>query len=132
MSRSPLGVVLRGLPACGRSVTFLVWRKRCIGRTMMFAVFVACTHTLTYPWNRLLIDFYLCVYDRVCKVRRVLFNICDCERTLIYLISNIPRLTKTLHRSYNDEMVNPEVDCHPSMAKTTAMHANSLPPVWYG
>ena len=24
----------------------------------------------------LLIDFYLCVYDRVCKVPRVLFNIC--------------------------------------------------------
>jgi hypothetical protein len=27
-----------------------------------------CTHILTYLWNRLLIDFYLCVYDRVCKV----------------------------------------------------------------
>jgi hypothetical protein len=35
MSRSSLGVVLRGLPACGRSVTFPVWRKRCISRTMM-------------------------------------------------------------------------------------------------
>jgi hypothetical protein len=35
MSRSSLGVVLRGLPARGRSVTFPVWRKRCIGRTMM-------------------------------------------------------------------------------------------------
>jgi hypothetical protein len=30
MSRSSLGVVLRGLPARGRSVTFPVWRKRCI------------------------------------------------------------------------------------------------------
>jgi hypothetical protein len=29
-----------------------------------FAVFVTCTHILTYMWNRLLIDFYLCVYDR--------------------------------------------------------------------
>jgi hypothetical protein len=29
-------------------------------------------------------------------------------------------------------MVNPEVVCHPSMAKTTVMHANSLPPFWYG
>jgi hypothetical protein len=35
MSRSSLGVVLRGLPARGRSVTFPVWRKRCISRTMM-------------------------------------------------------------------------------------------------
>jgi hypothetical protein len=29
-------------------------------------------------------------------------------------------------------MVNPEVVCHPSMAKATAMHANSLPPFSYG
>jgi hypothetical protein len=35
MSWSSLGVVLRGLPARGRSVTFPVWRKRCISRTMM-------------------------------------------------------------------------------------------------
>jgi hypothetical protein len=41
-------------------------------------------------------------------------------------------LMKTLHQSYNDGMVNPEVVCHPSMAKTTVMHANSLPPLWYG
>jgi hypothetical protein len=51
-----------------------------------------------------LIDFYLCVYDRT--------------------VSNIPHLTKTLHQSYNDGMVNPEVVCHPSMAKTTVMHAH--------
>jgi hypothetical protein len=50
-----------------------------------FAVFVTCTRILTYLWNRLLIDFYLCVYDRVCKVPRVLFNICVCERKLIFL-----------------------------------------------
>jgi hypothetical protein len=49
-----------------------------------------------------------------------------------WTVSNIPRLTKTLHQSYNDGMVNPEVVCHPSMAKTTVMHANSLPPFWYG
>jgi hypothetical protein len=36
--------------------------------------------------NRLLIDFYLCVYDRVCKVPRVLFNICVCERKLIFFV----------------------------------------------
>jgi hypothetical protein len=48
------------------------------------------------------------------------------------MVSNIPRLTKTLHQSYNDGMVNPEVVCHPSMAMTTAMQANSLPPFWYG
>jgi hypothetical protein len=38
-----------------------------------------------------------------------------------------PRLTKMLHQSYNDGMVNSEVICHPSMAKTTDMHANRLP-----
>jgi hypothetical protein len=32
---------------------------------------------------------------------------------------------KTLHQSYNDGMVNPEVVCHPSMAKTTVMHATT-------
>jgi hypothetical protein len=47
------------------------------------------------------------------------------------MVSNIPRLTKTLRQSYNDEMVNPEVVCHPSMAKITVMHANSLPPFWW-
>jgi hypothetical protein len=51
-----------------------------------FAVFVTCTHILTYLSNRLLIDFYLCVYDRVCKVPRVLFNICVCERKLIFFV----------------------------------------------
>jgi hypothetical protein len=44
----------------------------------------------------------------------------------------IPRLTKKLHQSYNDGMVNPEVVCHASIAKTTVMHTNSLPPFWYG
>jgi hypothetical protein len=29
-------------------------------------------------------------------------------------------------------MVNPEVVCHPYMAKTIVIHANSLPPFWYG
>jgi hypothetical protein len=40
-------------------------------------------------------------------------------------------LTKTLHQSSNDGIVNPEVVCHPSMAKTTVMDANRLPPFWY-
>ena len=44
------------------------------------------TYLLTRETGYLLIDFYLCVYDRMCKVRRVLFNICVCERTLIYLV----------------------------------------------
>jgi hypothetical protein len=52
--------------------------------------------------------------------------------TCTWTVSNILRLTKTLHQSYNDGMVIPEVVCHPSMAKTTVMHANSLPPFWYG
>ena len=51
-----------------------------------FAVFATFTHILTYLWNRLLIDFYLCVYDRVCKVPCVLFNICVCERKLIFFV----------------------------------------------
>jgi hypothetical protein len=50
-----------------------------------FAVSVTCTYILTFLWNRLLIDFYLCVYDRVCKVPHVLFNTCVCERKLIFL-----------------------------------------------
>jgi hypothetical protein len=86
--------------------------------------YVTCTHILTYLWNRLLIEFYLCVYDRVCKVPRVLFNIFVCERerplprpsgyepvlsrcrfarsTCTWTVSNIPRLTKTLHQSQID------------------------------
>jgi hypothetical protein len=32
------------------------------------------------------VDFYLYVYDRVCKVPRVLFNICVCERKLIFFV----------------------------------------------
>jgi transposase len=50
-----------------------------------FAVFVTCTQILTYLWNRLLIDFYLSVYDSVRKVPWLLFNICVCERKLIFL-----------------------------------------------
>jgi hypothetical protein len=49
----------------------------------------------------------------------------------MWTVSNIPRLTKTLQQSYNDGMVNPEVVCHPSLAKITVFHANSLPPFWY-
>jgi hypothetical protein len=47
MSRSSLGVVLRGLPARGRSVTFHVWRKHCISRTMM--------EWLTLKWSATLL-----------------------------------------------------------------------------
>ena len=47
MSRSSLGVFLRGLPAHGRSVTFPVWRKRCISRTMM--------EWLTLKWSATLL-----------------------------------------------------------------------------
>ena len=47
MSRSSLGVVLRGLHARGRSVTFPVWRKRCISRTMM--------EWLTLKWSATLL-----------------------------------------------------------------------------
>jgi len=51
-----------------------------------FVVFVTCTHILTYLRSRLLIDIYVCVYDRVCKVPRVHFNICVCERKLILFV----------------------------------------------
>ena len=47
MSRSSLGVVLRGPPARVRSVTFPVWRKRCISRTMM--------EWLTLKWSATLL-----------------------------------------------------------------------------
>jgi hypothetical protein len=39
---------------------------------------------------------------------------------------------ETLHFRTTTFMVNPEVVCYPPMAKTTDMHANSLPPFWYG
>ena len=38
-------------------------------------ILVSCAHSNTS---------YLCVYDRVCKVPRVLFNICVCERKLLF------------------------------------------------
>jgi hypothetical protein len=47
MSRSSLSVVLWGLPARGRSVTFPVWRKRYISRTMM--------ECLTMKWSATLL-----------------------------------------------------------------------------
>jgi hypothetical protein len=47
MSWSYLSVVLRGLPARGRSVTFPVWWKRCISRTMM--------EWLTLKWSATLL-----------------------------------------------------------------------------
>jgi hypothetical protein len=50
MSRSSLGVVLRGLPARGQSVTFPVWRKRCISRTMM--VLFSLKWSATLLWLR--------------------------------------------------------------------------------
>jgi hypothetical protein len=37
--------------------------------------------------------------------------------TYTWTVSNIPCLTKSMHQSYNDGMVIPEVVCHPSMAK---------------
>jgi hypothetical protein len=131
MSRSSFGVVLGGLPARGRSVTFPVWRKRCISRTMIlffiysptkvkyhltcfnnifsnnelisnrFPVFVTCTHILTYLWNRLLINFYLCVYDRVCKVPRVLF-----ATFLVWLIVAAPYQT---NRKWNLKLYTKKV-----------------------
>jgi hypothetical protein len=52
---------------------------------LLFSLPVHTYNVLTYLWNRLLIDFYLCVYDRVCKVPCVLSNICVCERKLIFL-----------------------------------------------
>jgi hypothetical protein len=54
MSRSSLGVVLRGLIARGRSVTFPVWRKRWISRTMM--------EWLTLKWSATL----LCLKPPLC------------------------------------------------------------------
>ena len=53
MGRSSLAVLLRGLPARGWSVTFPVWRKRCISRTMMEWLTPKWTATLLWlkpPW----------------------------------------------------------------------------------
>ena len=50
MSRSSLGVGLRVLPARGWSVTFPVWRKRCISRTMMEWLTLKWSATLLWLW----------------------------------------------------------------------------------
>jgi hypothetical protein len=60
----------------------------------------------------------------------VLFRRRFARSTCTWTVNNIPHLMKTLHQSYNDGMVNPEVVCYLSMAKTTVMHANSLPNVF--
>jgi hypothetical protein len=54
-------------------------------------------------------------YEPVLSRRRFARSTCT------WTVNNIPRLTKTLHQSYNDGMVNPEVVCHPSMDKTTVI-----------
>jgi hypothetical protein len=64
-----------------------------------FAVFVTCTHILAYLWNRLLIDFYLCVYDRVCKVPRVLFTICVWNESWIFVV--VLNFCRTVSWMYN-------------------------------
>jgi hypothetical protein len=43
-----------------------------------------------------------------------------------HMLGTTAFVSKTLHQSYNDGMVNPEVVCHTYMAKTTVMHAKSL------
>jgi hypothetical protein len=52
MSRSSLSVVLWGLPARGRSVTFPVWRKRYISRTMMKWITMKWSATLLWQNHR--------------------------------------------------------------------------------
>jgi hypothetical protein len=50
-----------------------------------------------------LIDFHLCVYDRVCKVPSVLFNICVCKRKLISkLLRSAPAVLNGRCRSHLD------------------------------
>jgi hypothetical protein len=148
---------LRGLPARGRSVTFPVWRKRCIGRTMM--------EWLTLKWSATLLWLRpplcmptACHLSGMVNFRRTIRRLPHqgmrarrpikrpqltlrhrharfdwshahlawtirtrrfARSTCTWTVSNISRLTKTLHQSYNDGMVNPEVVCRPSMAKTT-------------
>ena len=90
---------------------FVFWRQIC---------YIWCTSCTERPLPR------PSGYEPVLSRRRFARSTCT------WTVSNIPRLTKTLHQSYNDGMVNPEVVCHPSMAKTTVMDANRLPPSWYG
>jgi hypothetical protein len=59
-------------------ISFLIMNLFQIG--LLFSLHVH-TYLLTCE-----IDFYLCVYNRVCKVPRVFFNICVCERKQIYFV----------------------------------------------
>jgi hypothetical protein len=107
MSRSSLCVVLRGLPARGWSVAFPVWRKRCISRTMMEWLTgnaSATTH----------------------KTSTVDITSSPCSIWLVTWSFGVD------YSHMETGPLNAEVVCHPSMAKTTDMHANSLPPFWYG
>ena len=96
------------------------WRRLITVRVLMWLpnakLLTKCTSCTERPLPR------LSGYEPVLSRRRFVRSTCT------WAVSSIPCLTKTLHQSYNDGMVNPEVVCHPYMAKTTAMHANSLPP----
>jgi hypothetical protein len=79
MSRSSLGVVLRGLPAHGWSVTFTVWRKRCISRTMM--EWLTLKWSATFLWHTYLLtcetgywSIFIYVYMIECVKCHVYFS----------------------------------------------------------
>ena len=60
-------------------ISFLIMNLFQIG--LLFSLHTYLLTCETGYWSIL----YLCVYDRVCKVPRVLFNICVCEWKLIFL-----------------------------------------------
>jgi hypothetical protein len=72
MSRSSLGVVLRGLPARGWSVTFPVWRKRCFKSVCCFRYLYTHTYLLTCETGYWSIFIY--VYMTGCAKYHVYFS----------------------------------------------------------
>jgi hypothetical protein len=64
--------------------------------------------------------------------------VAQCVRSLDYLATHTS--LSPIRRGFAPGFVNykkvsfsiPKVVCHPSMAKTTVMHACILPPFWYG
>ena len=121
--------------SCDQSNRAWWWRNVNCGR------FMGCRTRISWWWRRL-ITVRVLMWPPNAKLPQSVPAVLNAVAVPIWIwagplsrvvLRGIPaRLTKMLHQLYNDGMVNPEVACHTSMAKTTVMHANSLPPFWYG